>query len=782
MATIRMKDKAISAVTAGTWLWATNNLSVDAPCTPQSIADFTFSSASKTTDNLNQGSTNKYYADSLVGTFLSGGTAKTLANVTEITANIGGVNSLVVGDATAIGTPENGLLRMNGSLFEYHNGTTYINPLARANHTGTQLATTISDFNSSARTALAAASNDCLLGSTYALLTAGSVSVGQVNFAVYNPTGRLWCGFKLQSNAYVSYEIPAANGNVSFAALTAQSLFVGTSDSLDSCAIAEFYSTTKGWLKPRMTTLQRLAIASPVVGLEVYDTTLLANCTYNGTQWVVETGGGGSVTGSTNQVGYFTAANVVGGSSNFTYNGSTLALTDANMTVNKIGGPANIEIATFSSNPDSTYNASLAIDNKTTANWKSFLAYKNNTTVKFRAGIDYLSSGTNNYFIEDATASGGAGAVRFMIDANGALCNGGFTADASACLELQSTNKGMLIPRIALASFPVTRPNGWMAYDSTNGYFWAQAASDLKLFALLETTGTAGRIPFYTSAATLDSSARIEWNSTNSALGINLSETLPSATTPTYPLDVFSTVSSGLATVARFSSAPGLTASSRNSIVLENKTSGNKSSHIIFQQNGTAYWSIGNDYDINGSQDFFLYDYANNKTRMMITTSAWRPGASAADNNLLDLGTSGVRFKDVYYAGSLNPSDTRIKKDITTEILGTSQYSMSAQFSCVTDAVKALSAHVIRYKLIDDQQGLDIIGFDAKALYEARFPGARAFKNDRPIKFADYTSEEEVDIFMLEQTQLSPLLYAAVGKIIERCESAEARLALLEAA
>jgi hypothetical protein len=473
---------------------------------------------------------------------------------------------------------------------------------------------------------------------------------------------------------------------------------------------------------------------------------------------------------------------VVGGSSNFTYNGSTLALTDANMTVNKIGGPANIEIAAFSSNPDSTYSAFLSIDNKTAANWKSFLAYKNNGTVKYRAGIDYLSSAANNYFIEDATASGGAGAVRFMIDANGALCNGGFTADASACFELQSTNKGMVIPRMALASFPVTRTNGWMAYDTTNNFWWSHTNGALKLFMLSELNGSAGRIPFYSAPGYLTNNGRLEWNSTNSALGINLSETLPSATTPTYPLDVFSTVNSGLATVARFSSAPGLTASSRNTITLNSMTSGNRSSQIVFEQSGTAYWGMGNDYDRNGSQDFFLYDYANNKTRMMITTSAWRPGASAADNNLLDLGTSGVRFKDVYYAGSLNPSDTRIKKDITTEILGTSEYSMSAQFSCVTDAVKALSAHVIRYKLIDDKQGLDIIGFDARALYEARFPGARAFKNDRPIKFSDYTSEEEVDIFMLEQTQLSPLLYAAVGKIIERCEAAEARLALLEAA
>lgn len=636
------------------------------------------------------------------------------------------------------------------------------------------------EIATAAKDSLATASQDCLLGAKTSAIADGSISQGQINFYIDGANGRLQTKFRINNNAAVFYTIPAINGNAQFAALTGQSLFVGTSDSLDACAIAEFYSTTKGWLKPRMTTTQRLAIASPVVGLEVYDTTLLANCTYNGTSWIVETGGGGTVTGSANQVGYFTAANTIGGSSSFTYNGSILSLTDANVTVNKVGGAANVEVASFSANPDSTYSTSLVIDNKTTANWKSFLAYKNNGTAKYRAGIDYSSSAANNYFIEDATASGGAGAVRFMIDANGALCNSNFTADASACFELQSTSKGMVIPRMALASFPVTRTNGWMAYDTTNNFWWSHTNGALKLFMLSELNGSAGRIPFYSAPGYLTNSGRLEWNSTNSALGINLSETLPSATTPTYPLDVFSTVNSGLATVARFSSAPGTTSSSRNTITLNSMTSGNRSSQIVFEQSGTAYWGMGNDYDRNGSQDFFLYDYANNKTRMMITTSAWRPGASAADNNLLDLGSAGVRFKDVYYAGSLNPSDTRIKKDITTNILGTSDTSMAAQFSCVLDAVKALSSHVIRYKLIDDRQGLDIIGFDAKALYEARFPGARAFKNDRPIKFCDYTSDTEVDIYMLEQTQLSPLLYAGVGQLITRMEVAEDRISYLQ--
>jgi hypothetical protein len=47
----------------------------------------------------------------------------------------------------------------------------------------------------------------------------------------------------------------------------------------------EVSSTTQGFLQPRMTTAQRIAIASPVEGLQVYDTDLSAVCRYSGTGW-----------------------------------------------------------------------------------------------------------------------------------------------------------------------------------------------------------------------------------------------------------------------------------------------------------------------------------------------------------------------------------------------------------------------------------------------------------------------------------------------------------------
>jgi len=65
------------------------------------------------------------------------------------------------------------------------------------------------------------------------------------------------------------------NGNMSF----------GDALSNITSAIANFASTTKGFLPPKVTTTQKNAIASPVSGLMVYDTTLNKLCVYEGSSW-----------------------------------------------------------------------------------------------------------------------------------------------------------------------------------------------------------------------------------------------------------------------------------------------------------------------------------------------------------------------------------------------------------------------------------------------------------------------------------------------------------------
>lgn len=55
----------------------------------------------------------------------------------------------------------------------------------------------------------------------------------------------------------------------------------------DASAILDVKSTTKGLLLPRMTSAERLAIASPATGLTVYDLTTQSYWYYNGTSWAI---------------------------------------------------------------------------------------------------------------------------------------------------------------------------------------------------------------------------------------------------------------------------------------------------------------------------------------------------------------------------------------------------------------------------------------------------------------------------------------------------------------
>jgi hypothetical protein len=56
----------------------------------------------------------------------------------------------------------------------------------------------------------------------------------------------------------------------------------------DASAKMQIDSTTQGFLMPRMTSAQRLAISSPPAGLMVYDTNLGCRCIYAGTHWTFE--------------------------------------------------------------------------------------------------------------------------------------------------------------------------------------------------------------------------------------------------------------------------------------------------------------------------------------------------------------------------------------------------------------------------------------------------------------------------------------------------------------
>lgn len=78
----------------------------------------------------------------------------------------------------------------------------------------------------------------------------------------------------------------------------AQNVAINTDGSnADASSILDVKSTTKGMLIPRMTTAQRTAIATPALGLLVFDTDTKTIWAYNGTAWVnLSTNGGSAFT------------------------------------------------------------------------------------------------------------------------------------------------------------------------------------------------------------------------------------------------------------------------------------------------------------------------------------------------------------------------------------------------------------------------------------------------------------------------------------------------------
>lgn len=71
---------------------------------------------------------------------------------------------------------------------------------------------------------------------------------------------------------------------------------VGQDAAANGSAILEAYSTTKGFLPPRLTTTQRDAVSAPATGLMVYNTTTSALNVYSGAAWgAVGSGGGGGL-------------------------------------------------------------------------------------------------------------------------------------------------------------------------------------------------------------------------------------------------------------------------------------------------------------------------------------------------------------------------------------------------------------------------------------------------------------------------------------------------------
>lgn len=225
-------------------------------------------------------------------------------------------------------------------------------------------------------------------------------------------------------------------------------LALGTS-APSASAILQLNSTTQGAAFPRMTATERNEIASPLTGLIVYNLTTGKISQYNGTSWedvgVTGLGAGDEahfgVDGSGG--GTFGAAGVY-----FRYNLGLLGRNEAN----------NASI------PVLTLDFSTATGNSLTLG-----TITGNLIAKFQSG-SRASGGKHTWQSGSSTILADLDDVRHGLKVPVYLTDGALADPvASAILELNTTTKGLLLPRLTTTQRTSisTPPDGLILYDAT---------------------------------------------------------------------------------------------------------------------------------------------------------------------------------------------------------------------------------------------------------------------------------------------------------------------------
>lgn len=219
----------------------------------------------------------------------------------------------------------------------------------------------------------------------------------------------------------------------------------------DASAVLDITSTTKGLLIPRMTTAERTVIASPAKGLMVFDNNTNTYWFYNGTLWVeMNASGAGASPWATNGNDIY---NNNSGNTGIGITSPTVKL-DVNSTTN--------HTARFNSTSNQMY-----------------VGFYENGSIRGYAGsysgaaedFDLGTASTNTTGKLHLTIQA---SPKMTIDNTGAVGISNTAPDASAILDINSTAKGLLIPRMATTERTaiISPAKGLMVFDNTTSTFW----------------------------------------------------------------------------------------------------------------------------------------------------------------------------------------------------------------------------------------------------------------------------------------------------------------------
>jgi hypothetical protein len=233
----------------------------------------------------------------------------------------------------------------------------------------------------------------------------------------------------------------------------------------NASAMLDIKSTTRGLLIPRMTTLQRTAIVAPAQGLKVFDINTRSFHFYNGTQWV-------EIASATANFWLVNGVNA--------YNNTGFAGLGTNIPASRlhiVGNEAAIP---------------LRIQNKLVTGQTGIHFYNSSNALMGQIGFGNISSPAfaNSFY---AGSSGNAPFIfttsnieRMRIDNAGGISIGtaGIPA-ASSIVDIKSTSKGLLIPRLTMAQRNLIAgpAAGLLIYqtDNTPGFYYYSGTGWLQL-------------------------------------------------------------------------------------------------------------------------------------------------------------------------------------------------------------------------------------------------------------------------------------------------------------